>query len=319
MQFKAIKSFLNSSGLADVEKFVTGRFNSDANVLQDISHYLFSSGGKRIRPAICLECAHSLGLKSPTDKLIRAAAGIELIHMATLLHDDIIDKAQRRRNVDSAFVKYGLINTLLAGDFLLVRAFSLCSELDKFIIEETEKSCIELVEGEALETPLWQEEHTITSSIKIARKKTASLFRLASVCGSFFAGADEKMVLEFARFGEELGISFQILDDILDVVSDKETLGKSPGTDLREHKPSIINVLWLESGSKLSRELLSKTTSKNFVKKALAEVRSSEIIFRAKDIALQYSERAKNTLQRLNVGSDSSLYHLADLVSSRIN
>lgn len=160
--------------------------------------------------------------------------------MATLLHDDMIDNSPLRRHRQSAPARYGSNQSILAGDFLLVRAFALCARLDRPIIEATEQACVELTEGEILETSLVDDRHSVESALAIARKKTASLFRLAAFSAAHMSGVWVDVESRMARFGELVGVSFQILDDVLDVVSDESLLGKRSGTDLRERKPSSM-------------------------------------------------------------------------------
>ena len=173
--------------LALVEEVIKSSFRSDAASLSEISSYLFSLGGKRIRPVLCLLAYKALVEEEVKEQLITIAAGIELIHMATLLHDDIIDKSNLRRNSASANKKFGLAKSLLTGDFLLVRAFGLCAKLSSEIVRATEIACVELTEGEILELPMHEFDHDLDSSLLIARKKTASLFRLAGFCSCFFS------------------------------------------------------------------------------------------------------------------------------------
>ena len=290
-------------GMAAVEELIGAKIQCEAASLTDISAYLLTLGGKRIRPILALLTACACGSETPRPALIEVAAGIELIHMATLLHDDIIDHSPLRRHKPSAYAQYGLGDTLLTGDFLLVRAFGLCARLDRQIIDWTEEACVHLTEGEILEVSLTQKNHTIESSIEIARKKTAALFRLAAACGSYLAleNNPQRMgaVKAFSEFGEALGIGFQILDDILDVISDESLLGKKSGTDLRERKPSLVNVLWLESGD-LEAQFLRAAPGDNdeaTIARALETLKSSPVIDDAKARAHGYANKARESLQ----------------------
>lgn len=309
----AISAIINKlSGLKDVELLIKSKFSSEVAVLQDIPSYLLALGGKRIRPVLALLCAQALGLERPSAALVDVSAGIELIHMATLLHDDIIDKSPKRRHQESPYLKYGIEASLLSGDFLLVRAFSLCSKLDRNIIEATETACIELVEGEALEIPLHKGAHNLESSLLIAKKKTAALFQLAAYCGASLS--DKKAEKYFAEFGLNLGVAFQILDDILDVVADENLLGKKSGLDLIERKPSVINVLWLNSGDDLARTLLKAPadyeTEEAFRQSAIKQLRNSCLIDQAKAIATEYINKASAAL-KLGLANSTSINHKA--------
>ena len=194
-----LNKLYNIAGLTEVEEFINKSFVSDATLLQEIPQYLHSLGGKRIRPILTLLVAKACGETEITKDLLYIASGIEMIHLATILHDDIIDNSNLRRNKVSANIKFGINNTLLAGDFLLVRAFGLCGHLSDSIVTETEKACVALTEGEILETPLFQDHHNLDSYINIAKKKTASLFALAGFCGSHIAGCDIKTSEHFKK------------------------------------------------------------------------------------------------------------------------
>jgi len=308
-----------TKGLDKIESLIEAKLVSDAELLREIPRYLLTLGGKRMRPVLSLMMARALGQTTPTPALLDVAAGIELIHMATLLHDDIIDRSPLRRHQASPFVKYGLESTLLSGDFLLVRAFSLCARLDSFVIDSTEQACIELTEGEILEVPLDRGEHTIESSITIARKKTASLFWLATRTAAHLSGASPEIVEQCSRFGEKLGIAFQILDDILDVVASEDLLGKKSGIDIREKKPSLVNVLWVRSGSARAKALLSPAPiSDDFVAESVTELRSSPVVHEARAMALRYTAEATAALDTIETKAPNvdraSVEHLRTLI-----
>jgi len=291
--------------MAAVEQIIRTAFRSDVQLMHEIPEYLLALGGKRIRPVLALLCGRALGIRRVAQPLLDVSAGIELIHMATLLHDDIIDHSPTRRHKPSPLAKYGVAPTLLSGDFLLTRAFGLCARLDQPIIAATERACIELVEGEALETLLCDEQHSLSSSLTIARKKTASLFRLATFCAAHIAGATADVVRSMTQFGEDLGIAFQIIDDILDVISDEMTLGKRPGLDIIERKPSVVNVLWLESGDSAAQRLLTVPTTDDkhrpdeeaFVARSLKALNSGSVVAQATKLALARAEAARYSLQ----------------------
>lgn len=302
-----LKAFAELSGLEQVEALIRSKFNSEASLLSEISQYLLDLGGKRIRPVLCLLTARALGMREPDSSVLAVSAGIELIHMATLLHDDIIDRSPMRRFERSPYSKYGIARTLICGDFLLTRAFSLCAHLDTYIIDATEQACIELTEGEILETSLSEEIHDVESSINIARKKTASLFRLSAESAAHLCGADRDAVAAAAEFGNQLGIAFQALDDILDVTSDESLLGKRCGTDIREQKPSLINVEWLASGDALAKTLLcgKEAADESQITQALNTLRGSAVVERAMKRARWHAQAAQNSLDLLAKNSQS--------------
>jgi octaprenyl-diphosphate synthase len=288
--------------LVDVEATIRQSFRSDVALMRDIPEYLLQLGGKRIRPALTLLAAKAFGVQGTNHDLLNICAGIELIHMATLLHDDIIDDSPIRRHHQSPYAKYGTPATLLSGDFLLTRAFGLCAKLDDIIIKATEQACIELVEGEALETLLHQEAHSRATSLTIAHRKTAALFRLAAFCAAHIAEQHEEVCEHMSNFGQSLGVAFQIIDDILDVTSDEATLGKRPGLDITERKPSLVNVLWIESGDSEAKKLLTPPQSpeaeRAFAERAIEFLRNSAVIAEAKQLAVDHAEAAREELYR---------------------
>lgn len=292
--------------IAQVEARIRSTFRSDVVLMREIPDYLLTLGGKRIRPILSLLCSKALGAEEITPDIIDISAGIELIHMATLMHDDIIDQSPVRRHQPSPYAKFGTPATLLSGDFLLTRAFGLCSKLDQEIIEATEQACIELVEGEALETLLHQDEHSVQKSLTIATRKTASLFKLSAFCAAHLTDSTEETTTAMSLFGEALGIAFQIIDDILDVTSNEATLGKRPGLDIFERKPSLVNMLWLESGDPLAKRLLvapDPTTEGEYVERALVALRDGPVIQKTKALARQYADTATKELAKA-LGND---------------
>ena len=289
-------------GLQLVEERVRSRFASDAAMLTQISEYLFSLGGKRIRPLLALTCAKMFGVYPPSPELVDAAAGIELTHMATLLHDDIIDESPVRRHRASAYREHGLAPTLCAGDFLLARAFGLCARLDPTIIDATEQACIELTEGEVLEGKLSSSSPvTLEEYITIARKKTASLFSLSAFAGTHFAGA-RRETSELARnFGYCAGVAFQMADDILDITANEQVLGKPAGTDLKQQTPSLVNILWLQSGDPKALDFFSKDSVSDFeVRTAVEYLKTSPIVGLARVLAREYQGKAKEHLMAID-------------------
>lgn len=293
-----MQAVLELHGLSDVEELIQHSIHSDVKTLSEIPRYLLTLGGKRIRPIIALLVGRCFGMQRPSSALLNIAAGIELIHMATLLHDDIIDKSALRRHQESAYSKFGLGSTLLAGDFLFVKAFGLCSRLDSSVIGWTEKACVMLTEGELLEDGAIQEK-TVEDVVEIAKRKTSALFSLAAQCSAHIAGAGGESVEHARQFGEQLGIAFQLVDDILDVRATEDILGKPAGGDLRERKPSLVNVLWLKSGDSLAHELLvpnGRSITEESLKVGLRTVREHVVVEEAKRLALSYVDGARASL-----------------------
>ena len=285
--------------LKTLESELRKSFVSDVGTLHEIPEYLLSLGGKRIRPGLTFMMAELFNQREATPELLDIAAGVELIHMATLLHDDIIDQAPTRRGQTSALAKFGATATLLSGNFLFVRAFGRCARLPSFIIRQTEDTCIALTEGELIEE---SGEFSVENSISIGSKKTGSLFGLSALAGVYVGSHSEELSLIAKNFGVALGIAFQISDDILDVTSTKDILGKEPGTDIREKKPSLVNTLWIQSGSTLAKRLLieSDDITEKDIDLALAEIKKSSAINTARQHGVSELDKARKCLKELS-------------------
>ena len=295
----------SQEGLKLVENKIKEQLCSQAPLLEQIPQYLLNQGGKRIRPVLALLTARLFKMEKPSEQLIEAAAGIELIHMATLLHDDIIDESPTRRHQKSAYKEFGMMPSLLAGDFLLVRAFGLCAKLDAFIIEETEKACIRLTEGEILEGFISPDNpRELDEYIDIVDKKTAALFSLACAVGSHLSQNNTDVTEKLKQFGSYSGIAFQMVDDVLDVTADEDLLGKPAGTDIRQKTPSLVNILWLESGDPTANIIFSKdNVSEDESKQALSHLKDSEVITKSREIAVEYAKKATDILDELEESS----------------
>lgn len=312
--------------LLRVEAKIEDNLVSEAQSIAEISQYLLRLGGKRIRPVMAIMAEKLLSdSSSASEPLICAASGIELIHMATLLHDDIIDKSPTRRSRPSAYKKYGLSSTLLAGDFLLVKAFGLCAKLHHFIISETEAACIALTEGEELEGHIntnllhANDPALLDSYYDIIGKKTASLFALAMAVGAHCAGAAPDLINELKEIGKQTGLLFQMVDDILDITADEDLLGKPTGTDLRQKTPSLVNILWLQSkDSKSAFEFFSQSEISALQAKEVAKILvTSDIVTQARETVACHADSLKQRITSLTHESlnKNVQEHLVKLVS----
>lgn len=287
-------------GLGRVEQRIRAGFVSAAPQLSDIAEYLLALGGKRIRPILALLTARVAGVTEFPAPVIDAAAGIELIHMATLLHDDIIDESMKRRHQPSALAKYGFTPTLLAGDFLWVRAFGLCAHLGEFIVRSTENACVALTEGELLEGKILDgNDHSVERYLDIIGKKTASLFALSASVGAYGAGFRDDALVSAQKFGEAAGIAFQIIDDILDITADEDLLGKPSGADLRQKTPSLVNILWLRSEPETATAFFNEPVTENQVRSAVAHLRRSPALAQCRNLAEHYVANARVYLHEL--------------------
>lgn len=267
------------------------------------------SGGKMLRPALVLLCS-SLGENSDRKRAIEVASVLELIHLASLVHDDIIDSAKTRRGVPTIFAQVGAKQAVLAGDYLLARALSLVGsdsgEMDSRVISN---ALGRLCESE-LEQDAGQGDFSISKATYYRRiaGKTASLFALSCYAGSAVAKVTEVEKMVCHRIGYAMGMSFQIQDDILDYVGSEEKLGKRTGKDLKEGVPTLPILLALEAEKAMPEHdrkltiLLSKKSgplSKAAVAKAVSLVVALDGVQKADSIAQSYKDRALKDIQTL--------------------
>src|ERR1044071_4055590 len=242
-----------SEGLERVEENLARAIRSREQDHTDISAHLILSGGKRGGPMVTVLAFSAFGGKKTRD-IVDIATAIELIHTATLLHDDIIDGAETRRGKESAYKKFGLKSTLVAGDFLFIKAFEFAGKFDETVVQWTADACAALTEGEILQGFFNRNRDvTLDDYLEIVKRKTASLFQTGAKVGAYLAGANSSLIEVTEQYGLNMGIAFQMVDDILDVVGHAELLGKPIGMDLRDGNPSLPIILALGEGDRIGR------------------------------------------------------------------
>jgi octaprenyl-diphosphate synthase len=282
-----------------VEVNLMRAIRSREQALTDIAAHLICGGGKRVRPMVTLLAFLAFGGKKTQD-IVDIATAIELIHTATLLHDDIIDGAETRRGKESAYKKFGLKNTLVAGDFLFIKAFEFAGKFDETVVQWTADACALLTEGETLQGHFNRNRAvTLDDYIEIVKRKTASLFQTGAKVGAYLAGANAGFVEENDRYGLNMGIAFQMVDDILDVVGHVELLGKPTGMDLRDGNPSLPIILALQPRQTAVCEAFeSAQPTEAQVIAALDAIKSGVVVKQAKSIARGYAEEALKSTRR---------------------
>ncbi|HWO43537.1 MAG TPA: polyprenyl synthetase family protein [Candidatus Eisenbacteria bacterium] len=283
-----------------VEKNLTLAIRSREQTLTEIAGHLIHGGGKRIRPLVTLLAFLAFGGKRTQD-IVDIATAIELIHTATLLHDDIIDCAETRRGKESAFKKYGLKKTLVTGDFLFIKAFEFAGKFDDTVVQWTADACALLTEGETLQEFFNRNRAvTIDNYLEIVKRKTASLFQTGAKVGAYLAGAPVPSLEETDRYGLNLGIAFQMVDDILDIVGHSELLGKPTGMDLRDGNPSLPIILALNDGQPEVRVAFeSENPTEQQVQLALEAIRNGPAIQQATSTSRSYAEEALKAVKQL--------------------
>jgi octaprenyl-diphosphate synthase len=263
--------------------------------LSEISRYLIGGGGKRVRPAVALLVFKSCGGTDPTD-MIDVATALELIHSATLLHDDIIDGGETRRGRRSAYDRYGLAETLVTGDFLFSKAFELCGRFEERIVRWAADACISLTEGEVMQGRFRRNPAvTVDDYLEIIARKTASLFSQGARVAAHLAGMREEGVETMWSCGFHIGMAFQVVDDLLDVEGDEEVTGKPVGIDLRDGNPSLPLVLALED-PEVRRVFTNTAPTPGEIDAALARVRALGVLDTVRALAEDYTTRARGAL-----------------------
>ena len=289
-----------SDELKLVEKNLMGAIRSRERELTEISAHLIYGGGKRVRPMVTLLAYSAFGGKRVTD-IVDIATAIELIHTATLLHDDIIDGADTRRGKPSAFKKYGLKSTLVAGDFLFIKAFEFAGKFDETVVQWTADACTLLTEGEILQGHFNRNRRvTLDDYVEIVKRKTASLFHTGAKVGAYLAGANRALVDETERYGLNMGIAFQMVDDVLDVVGHPDLLGKPTGMDLRDGNPALPIILAMNHGDATVRDAFdSRRPTEEQIAAALNAIMNGPAIQEAKALSKRYAEEALRSIKKL--------------------
>lgn len=248
-----------NAGMAAVEDLLNTELDRGQDFIKDKVRHLSLAGGKRFRPMMAL-LASEFGERSQSPEVVKAATVVEMVHVATLYHDDVMDEAERRRGVDSANFRWTNSVAILAGDALLAHASRLMSQLDTHTVEHFAETFEELVTGQMRETIGAGEANAVEHYTAVIREKTAVLIASAGYLGAYHAGAGPEQCEALRQIGAAVGMIFQIVDDVIDIFSDSEESGKTPGTDLREGVFTLPVLYALEEegevGDKL-RELLT--------------------------------------------------------------
>ncbi|WHT18984.1 polyprenyl synthetase family protein [Crossiella sp. CA-258035] len=309
------------AGLAAVEAVLQDSVRSDLDFATEASLHLMEAGGKRIRPLFALLAAH---FGDPSrQEVITSAVVVELIHLATLYHDDVMDEAPMRRGALSANARWNNSVAILTGDFLFAHASRLVADLGTDAARIIANTFAELVTGQMRETVGPAEGvDPVTHYLSVIDEKTGSLIATAGRFGGMFAGVPEPQVEALRRYGDVIGAAFQISDDIIDIASPAVESGKTPGTDLREGVRTLPMLYALAddhvSGARL-RELLSRPLETDAeVEEALELLRASSGLEEARKTLSEYSERAHAALVDLpECPARSALSALANFVVAR--
>jgi heptaprenyl diphosphate synthase len=291
-------------------------------VMTDSLLHLFLAGGKRFRPLFTVLAAQ-IGPRPDSWEVTTAAAVIEMVHLATLYHDDVMDEAAVRRGAPSANARWGNNVAILAGDYLFATASRLVSRLGPEAVRLIAETFAQLVTGQMRETRGAAEGvDSVEHYLKVVHEKTGCLISAAGRFGAMFSGADDEQVERLDRLGGLVGTAFQISDDIIDIDSDSEESGKVPGTDLREGVRTLPMLYALSEtgpeGARLRELLAGSITDDAEVLEALTLLRASPGMAKAKDVLARYATQARHELDLLpDVPGRRALAALVDYTISR--
>jgi octaprenyl-diphosphate synthase len=286
--------------LAAIEREFSRQADSPVALITDIAQYLIAGGGKRIRPLLLLLSAKALGCT--THSRIRLGAVVEMLHTATLVHDDIIDEADTRRGRPSSNTTWGNSKCVLAGDWLYMQAFHNALEERNFkVLDHLISLTQQMVEGELLQMEKLGRLINEEEYFDLIYRKTACLFKVSMQLGAAITHADEEMESNLGEYGRNLGLAFQIVDDVLDLTAAEDILGKPVASDLREGKATLAVIHALERGTGADREAIRTVLAdRSFARVSHAQI--LEILGRhgslayAMDTACAYAEAARLSL-----------------------
>ena len=249
MQLADIKQLM-AEELAAVDDEIRRQLHSDVVLIDQVSHYIINSGGKRLRPMLVVVAARALGYTGPAH--IKAAALVEFIHTATLLHDDVVDASALRRGQETANEVWGNQARVLVGDFLYSRAFQMMVEIGEMrVMDILADATNTIAEGEVLQLINTHEpETTEYQYLQVIHRKTAKLFEAGLKIAAVLAGQPREIENHLAQYGLHLGTAFQLIDDVLDYSANVEDLGKNIGDDLAEGKPTLPLIHAMAHGTK---------------------------------------------------------------------
>ncbi len=303
-----------------VEHFFRTTFSTDNPLITEAVRRMLAAGGKRLRPRITLLAAAACGGEAATH--VHLAAYMELIHVATLIHDDVVDHAQTRRGVNATAVDFGNRVSVLAGDYLFAWIFkNVTAGYPHPVPHILSATLADICDGEVLQLrALGDLNVDLEQYVEIARKKTASLFAASAACGAIMGGGSAERIEALRAFGELYGIAFQMNDDLLDMTSDERSLGKPVGNDLSERKMTIPVILAIRAGDRAFYNKVARFyagSEDGAIPEIVAAIAAQGGLERTKSEILRFATRAKRALEPLPPSpAKEELEGLADALDS---
>ena len=310
-----------SAAMAEVEDLLRSQIEGNYPLVVETSRHLVTAGGKRLRPLLTLITSH---FGDPRKRgILEAAVVCELTHLATLYHDDVMDEAPLRRGVESANNRWGNTIAILTGDYLFAKASDLLADLGPEAVRLQARTFERLVIGQIMETQGPQKgEDPLAHYLQVVADKTGSLIATSARFGAMTSGASAETIETVTKFGEKIGVAFQLADDVIDITSDSKESGKTPGTDLLEGVPTLVTLNVMKSTDKADRDLqklLSKPISdKRVVAQVLNELRNHKALDQSRLQLMQVARDARAALGPLPVSdATGALFSLCDAVVDR--
>jgi heptaprenyl diphosphate synthase len=308
--------------LAEVEVALAGHVRSEAEFVTAAASHLMAAGGKRFRPLLVLLAAET-GPDADSSDVIRAACVVELTHLASLYHDDVMDEADLRRGADSANARWDNHVAILTGDWLFSKSSELTAALGPDAVRIQAHTFTRLVEGQILETVTpGPDADPLEHYLRVVAGKTGSLIATSALYGARFAGAPREIEDALAAYGEIVGSAFQLSDDILDIASESDESGKTPGTDLREGVPTLPVLLARRAARSEDERLIalldSDLSDDALHAETLALLRAHPAMSEARAYVIERAAEAKSLLKVLPEGPvRDALEAFADVVATR--
>jgi octaprenyl-diphosphate synthase len=298
MDLSAIRAPV-SEDIQAVDGIILKRLQSDVVLINQIGHYIVSSGGKRLRPLLVLLASRACGYQGVTHRDM--AAIVEFIHTATLLHDDVVDGSELRRNRETANAVWGNEASVLVGDFLYSRAFEMMVDVGIMrVMDVLSHATNRIAEGEVLQLLNANDPDTDEARyMEVIKRKTATLFEAGTRLGAVLAEMPSDIEDAVASFGMHLGVAFQLVDDALDYESDSDTIGKHIGDDLEEGKPTLPVIRAMQVGTEAQRNRLRsaiETGGREHIGDVVEAIVSSGAIDYTTALARSHAEAAKQAL-----------------------
>ncbi|MEY4290297.1 MAG: hypothetical protein RL130_239 [Actinomycetota bacterium] len=310
-----------AASMQKVEDLLLSHIQGDYPLVEETSRHLVAAGGKRLRPLLTLLASH-YGDKSRFG-IIESAVVCELTHVATLYHDDVMDEARLRRNVESANSRWGNTVAILTGDYLFAKVSALLADIGPEAVRLQASTFERLVIGQIMETQGPQNgEDALAHYLQVVADKTGSLISASARFGAMVSGAPDEIKETLTVFGEKIGVAFQLADDIIDIASDSHQSGKVPGTDLREGVPTLVTLNLLKStrpeDRKLQKLVSAPIKDEATVADVLAQLRVHSALEESKEQLQQVARDARAALGPLPINDvTGALFSLCDAIVDR--